>query len=98
MSTRLLLIFLIVLSWIGGIGAIVGVSAGAGRIRWDMVVGVVFVAIVNALWAQYLHRKAVARKTEWALFGFLGNITVLLVHWFITDIGAHWSGGKSFFR
>ena len=97
MSVRVLLIILIGLSWIGGIGSIVGFSTNAGRILWDMVVWAFIAVTLNTLCARYLYRKALTRKTEWALFGFLGNISALFVYWLVKDIKSHWSGESRYF-
>jgi hypothetical protein len=43
-------------------------------------------AVINGLCANYLYRKATNKKAEWALFGFLGNVTALLVFWFVQKV------------
>jgi hypothetical protein len=97
MSIRVLLIILIVLSWVGGITSIMSLSTTAGRVRWDMVIWAVIIFAANSFCARYLYRKAETRKTEWALFGFLGNTSALFVYWLVKDITSHWSRGKRYF-
>jgi hypothetical protein len=89
MSIRILLIILIVLSWAGGIHSIVVFSATAGRIQWGMVGWAFVIVAANVLCARYLYHNAVTRKTEWALFGFLGNIYALSVYWVAKAFRSH---------
>jgi hypothetical protein len=37
--------------------------------------------VINLLCGKYLYKKAEKNKTEWGLFGLLGNINAIFVYW-----------------
>jgi hypothetical protein len=93
---RIILIILIILSWGGGI-----LSFYDGYQNANMPTQFYFVfpliLIINVLCAKYLYSKSKKNKTEWALFGLLGNINALLIFWFWTFCVDRWRQGKSVF-
>jgi hypothetical protein len=53
--------------------------------------------VINSLCAKYLYSKAQSKKTEWALFGFVGNINALFVFWLRSYCTDRWNRGRSVF-
>ncbi len=55
-----------------------------------------FLAIiaVNFICARYLYIKAERSKQEWALFGFIGNLTALMIFFLFKDVVYNWRRGK----
>ena len=71
---RIFLIILVILSYLGGIVAAVGISKTRGSVPIDLILVLCLVAFCNVACALYLHKRAASSKIEWALFGAIGNI------------------------
>ena len=78
---RVLLIILVILSYIGGVGAIAGITKARGAIPIDIVFVLCIVTVCNVVCALYLYKKAACSKVEWALFGVIGNLSALFFFW-----------------
>jgi len=78
---RLFLIILIALSYLGGVGAVAGVSNARGSVPVDIVLVFFIVLVCNVASAIYLYKKATRSKVERALFGAVGNLNALLLFW-----------------
>ena len=72
---------MVTLSYIGGVGAIAGISNARGSVPVDIVLVSLIVLVCNAASAIYLYKKATRSKVEWALFGSIGNLNALLFFW-----------------
>ena len=94
---RILLILIVILSYLGGIGSLVVLSVGGNPANPMLIVGLVFVVILNLFCARYLFRKASDFKAEWALFGAIGNINAILIYWLYQNIWCNWKEGKPLF-
>jgi len=94
---RSFLTLLIGLSLLGGGACIVAFSVSNGRVRWDMVLGLLVVVLINIICAKYLYAKAKTYKFEWGLFGFLGNFIAVLSFWFVDNVRRRWGRGRSYF-
>jgi peptidoglycan/LPS O-acetylase OafA/YrhL len=91
------LITIIVLSWLGLLSSAVNfVSHGTQQIS-EVLILITILVTVNFLSSRYLFNKAVENKVEWALFGFLGNITAIIFFWSFKDVLSNWKQGKRYF-
>ncbi len=54
----------------------------------------IFVVILNIICAYYLYKKAQQNKTEWMLFGLLGNLNSLLIYWLWKYVISKWEKGE----
>ena len=91
------LITIIVLSWLGFISsAVTFVSHGTQQIS-EVLILIIILVTVNFLSSKYLFNKAVENKAEWALFGFLGNITAIIFFWLFKDVISNWKQRKRYF-
>jgi cell division protein FtsW (lipid II flippase) len=52
------------------------------------------VIAANFICARYLYNKAERSKHEWALFGFIGNLTALMIFFLFKDVVYNWRRGK----
>jgi hypothetical protein len=91
---RIVLIFLVMLSWGGGIIAYYG-SYQMSNMPTYCYFSLPLIIILNILRAKYLHTKAQNKKAEWALFGLLGNISALPAFWIWSYCISRWEKGKS---
>ncbi len=55
----------------------------------------VLVIPISILCSRYLYKKESKNKVEWALFGFLGNVSALFYHWTYRLFTDHWKKGKT---
>jgi dipeptide/tripeptide permease len=91
------LITIIVLSWLGLLSsAVTFVSHGTQHIS-EVLILITILVTVNFLSSRYLFNKAVENKVEWALFGFLGNITAIIFFWLFKNVLSNWKQGKRYF-
>jgi len=93
---RIILIFLVILSWGAGIIAYYD-SYQMSNMPTYYYFSLPFIIILNILCAKYLHLKAQKKKLEWALFGLLGNINAVLVFWIWSYCINRWQKGESVF-
>jgi len=54
--------------------------------------------VINVLCGTFLYSKALKDKTEWALFGLLGNFNAILVYWIWRHFKERWEQGETVFR
>ena len=92
---RYLLITLIVISWGGAAASVVLTQEHQDHLPLFFFP---LMAVINGLCAIYLYRKATTKKVEWTLFGFIGNVTALLVFWLVQKVRGKWSKGEQYFR
>ncbi len=59
------------------------------------ILGTIFLLAASVLCSRYLHKKEKKNKVEWALFGFLGNVSALFYHWLYRLFTDHWKKGKT---
>ena len=90
------LIILIIIFWGGGIFAFFTTPQNTSMPFHNYILFPVGL-LVNIICAKYLYSKAQDKKTEWALFGLLGNINALLIFWFWTFCLNRWRQGKRVF-
>lgn len=76
------LIVLLIASYLGGFVATLLINTTQA---W---VGLFVILFVNFLCGKYLYGRATRNKTEWALFGLIGNLNALLIFW----LNKNWSG------
>jgi hypothetical protein len=70
---RVFLIILVILSYLGGVGAVAGISNARGFVPIDILLVFFIVTVCNVASAFYLYKKAARSKVEWALFGAIGT-------------------------
>jgi len=75
------LIILVVLAYLGGFGALIGISKAKGIVPVKIILVLTLVIAANFLCSWILYKRASKRKAEWALFGAVGNINALLFFW-----------------
>jgi len=75
------LIILVILSYLGGVGAVAGISIARGSVPFDILFIFSIVTVCNVLSAFYLYKKAARSKVEWTLFGAIGNLNALFFFW-----------------
>ena len=92
---RYLLITLIVISWGGAAASVILMQKHQDHLPLFFFP---VMAIINGLSAIYLYKKAKTKRVEWALFGFLGNVTALLVFWLVQNVHGKWSKEQRYFR
>ena len=95
---KIFLIFLLSLSYLGGFAAVVAFVFQTGTVPYKEIIILLCVVMINLVSSMYLFRKALSKKTEWALFGAIGNINALLAFWLYRAISNNWKEGKPFFR
>jgi hypothetical protein len=54
--------------------------------------------LFNIQCSMYLYRSSENKKIIWAIFGFFGSITVVIIHWYIYHIRDRHKNGKSIFN
>ena len=91
------LIILIALSLTGGLISVFSGISFRGNTAIIQILLFVCLLLVNVLCSRYLYKRSSIHKTEWALFGFLGNINALLIFWIVNEAVPNWKKGKSFF-
>jgi len=91
---KAVLIILVIFSLGGGIMALYVSYQSANMLDYFWVP---LYIVINSLCAKYLYSKAQSKKTEWALFGFVGNINALFVFWFWSYCTGRWRRGMSVF-
>ena len=89
---KIALIILIVLSLGGGITAFIQSN---GRMPSQFYFMLPLIILISLLCAKYLYSNARNKKIEWALFGFLGNISALFVFWIWSYCSGQWKKGQS---
>jgi hypothetical protein len=92
---RYLLITLIIACWGGAAASVIVTQEHQPHLPLAFFP---LMAVINGLCAIYLYRQATTKKAEWALFGFLGNVSALLVFWLVQNVSGKWSKGQRYFR
>ncbi len=64
------------------------------ELHLDIITSSVALIVVNLLCSAWLYKKANKNNLEWALFGFIGNLTALLSFWLFKDVIDNWKRGK----
>lgn len=59
------------------------------------ILGSIFLIAVSVVCSRYLYKKENTNKVEWALFGFLGNVSAVFYHWIYRLFTDHWKKGKT---
>jgi len=91
---KYLLITIIIASWLGGV--IATLAIWQRHQDYSALAILPLIAVLDGLCAIYLYKRAGPKKVEWALFGFLGNVTAILVFWLVKDVRARWSKGQRY--
>ncbi|NVN91290.1 MAG: hypothetical protein HXX11_11905 [Desulfuromonadales bacterium] len=89
--------FLIVLNVLAIIGFSISTAKFAVRgneLQLDAIVSSVVLIVINSLCSAWLYNRAEKYKVEWALLGFIGNLTALLSFWLLKDVMDNWKRGK----
>ncbi len=73
---KYILIVLIVLAY----GSAVSVIFQGGY-EINNIIALILMTAISAYCSRRLYRVSKRNKSEWALFGFLGNISALIYHW-----------------
>jgi hypothetical protein len=92
---RIFLIVFLILNLSCGISALL-LSRNQSNV--EKIALLVFILIINAICSNYLYKKAPKDKIEWALFGFMGNLSAIIIYHFKNYVVSRWSGGKSIFK
>jgi hypothetical protein len=87
---KYILIILIIASYSGYIKVML-----SRPIDMKDIVGSVLLIILSIFCSRYLYKKENKNKIEWALFGFLGNVSALIYHWLYRLFTDHWKRGKT---
>jgi uncharacterized membrane protein YsdA (DUF1294 family) len=96
---RISLLIVLILSLLGGIGAIIAIPADQHSTKLQQVVVLICLLALNSICALYLYKRAPYKnKTEWALFGFVGNISAIMIYHYKNYVKDRWSKGQSIFR
>jgi Na+/phosphate symporter len=90
---KTVLLFIVILAYMGGIISTAKFFV-AGQLHFGMIISLITLISFNIFCARYLYKKANTSKSEWALFGSIGNITALLIFWFFNNLLTNWSRGK----
>jgi len=90
---KLVLVILIVISWLCGV-YVSHFDSFPNRLPSFDYLFIVIIG-VNILCGMYLYSRAAEKKIEWALFGLLGNISVVLIFWLWNYFRNSWKKGKS---
>jgi len=94
---RVFLIILNFLCYLGGVSSIVAFSMREGKVRFDLIAMLFVITLVNFICARYLYKKALQKKLEWALFGFIGDLNAFFFYWIYTTAKQYWKQDKRFF-
>ena len=81
-----ILILLLILSYIGGVGAVISYGVQTQSIPYKYIFIILLITVINLASARYLYREASHNQIEWGLFGAFGNINAILVFWFCRAI------------
>ena len=92
-----ILITIIILSWLGGLSSAVAFIFNGKQQISEVLILMIIVVAVNLSCSRYLYKKAGENKVEWALFGFLGNISAIIFFWLFKDVLTNWNQGKRYF-
>jgi len=93
---KLILAILVVISWACGFYVYVtSLNIPSTPVLSLYIFPLVF--LINLLCGRYLYKRAEKNKTEWALFGLLGNINAILLYWIFNHIQERHKQGKSMF-
>lgn len=88
------LIIIIALGYLGFLySAVTFVSLGKQQLS-EVLIPLTILVAANLISARYLYNKADHNKVEWSLFGFLGNITAIIIFWSFKDVLINWKRGK----
>lgn len=98
MRMRIFLITFIILNFLGGVGSVIVFSNKEGSIRYDLILMITAIYIINLMCARYLYNKSNSNKIEWALFGILGNVNAIFVYHAKDYVVNRWKKGKSIMR
>ena len=84
---RKFLIILVATSYLGALSALI---LGRKDLPPNFWIGLLLIFILNLWCARHLYLKSKTNKTEWALFGLLGNAAALLIFWFWNLLSNKW--------
>ena len=87
-------IVLILLNCLVYLGAVLSLYKFRGQLEVAFCIIMILAVILNIICALYLYRKAQRNKTEWALFGLIGNLNSLLVFWIWRYVLSKWAKGE----
>lgn len=77
---RTFLVVVVILSYLGFVISTV-MFAVNGQLKLNTEVSLFALITFNLCCSRYLYKKAKQNKTEWALFGSIGNLTALICFW-----------------
>ncbi|RII24984.1 MAG: hypothetical protein CXR30_19375 [Geobacter sp.] len=90
---KIFLYIIVVLSYLGaGISTVM--FARNGLLTTQTELSFAALIVFNSCCARYLYKKADKNKTEWALFGLIGNLTAIICYWLFKDVLINWRRGK----
>jgi hypothetical protein len=87
---KYILIILIVAAYGGYFGSML-----SRPIDTKDIIGTILLIGLSVFCSRYLYKNENKNKIEWALFGFLGNVSALFYHWVYRLFTAHWKKGKT---
>jgi hypothetical protein len=90
---KIFLYVIVVLAYLGA-GISTAMFAREGLLTSGTELSFVLLIIFNISCARYLYKKANNNKTEWALFGLIGNLTAIVCFWLFKDVLINWKRGK----
>ncbi|MDD5492331.1 MAG: hypothetical protein PHV60_06600 [bacterium] len=85
---------LIIIDSLVYLGAILSIYKFRGQLEAAFYIIMILAVILNIVCALYLYRKAQLNKTEWALFGLIGNLNAILVFWIWRYVISKWAEGE----
>jgi cell division protein FtsW (lipid II flippase) len=89
-----ILIVVVILSYGGFLVSSSKFATLGGKLHSEVVILSIALMVLNLFCAWFLHKKADRNKTEWALFGFIGNVTAIICFWLFKDVLNNWKRGK----
>ena len=98
MRIRIFLIILIILSFLGGVGSTIAFSRHEESVKVNVILVMITIYVMNLICAFHLFNKSNNNKIEWALFGFLENITAIMVYCAKNYITSRWEKEKSILK
>lgn len=80
------LITMIILGFAGFSISTARFAMKVNELQLNVIISSIVLIVVNSLCSAWLYKKANKNKVEWALFGFIGNLTALLSFWLFKDV------------
>lgn len=93
---KIFLYVIVLLAYLGA-GISIAMFARKGLLTIETELSFAALIIFNSSCAIYLYKKAENNKTEWALFGLIGNLTAIICYWLFKDVLINWKRGKRYF-